>query len=792
MAKYNLSVIDLGQPTPKIGSIDTHSGFGATSKLAIKAHQLFQSHQLNDSPNYSAEVSIIYSIHFKRTVFNIAGRMDGFYQEQPARIEEIKTAFDPFQLIDTLAENYFTHPYWLQLQIYGYIHWLKTNTIPQLNLLIISLRNQKKTYPLFIDFDLNAFEQWLDMRLDELITEIKESKQRIIRRKKQSIKLVFPFENPRRYQKELMESVTSAMSKKKPMLFQAPTGLGKSIAILYPALKESLYRGQKTIYLTPKNSQHQIALNTVRLLQSKGSACKSLILTAKKKLCMKNEPICNSKHCEFANNHYSKCTANNLLKKVHKRKNADERFFKKLATDYQICPYELQMDSIPLFDVVIGDYNYVFSSTQSNSRITTMLLGERQKPNLVIDEVHNLPQRGMDYFSPSLAVKFFETYLTILTNYPALFQKKLTKIVNQCITTIRQCALPAINKIHLVKVSIQSFKQQEEALNKFLSYYLESDLTIEINDPILKLCNYWSEFTAALELINPDDDEFFISYDPVQAILKINCADASSFLKEHYNNFQQVIGFSATLKPFNYYSQLIGLNTPNLYTEEFSTPFSSDNRKLLLIPQVSTKYNNRQANYAKIVAVITRISSIRPGNYFIFFPSFDFLEQVFQQMTVPLPFTVLRQERKMTALDIKNLLNKLHQEDTHHLFFAVQGGVFSEGLDYIGELAIGAFIVGPSLPSFSWEREQMKKYYETRYNAGQAYAYIYPAMAKSIQAAGRVIRTETDKGLIVLLDNRFLHPLYNQCMPNDWFTQSPQELVSQSILKDVELFWTTI
>lgn len=788
MKKYNLSVNELALPSPREGSIDTYSGLGPTSKLAIKAHQKFQAIQHKQHAHYCSEVITLHSIPYKRFVFNISGRMDGVYYGDPVRIEEIKTAFEPQKLIELLAENYFTHPYWLQLQVYGYIHWLKTKTIPKLNLLIISLRHHK-THSLSLDFNIELFEQWLDRRFSELAADIHEAKKRIERRKKHSAKLIFPFEQPRAHQKELIESVVQGMHYKKPMLIQAPTGLGKTMGILFPTLKESLSRGQKTIYVTPKNTQHQIALNTVRLLQSKKVAFKSLTLTSKKKLCMKNEPICNSKKCEFAENHYSKCAANNLLEQAKKQKNLNADYFKELAKTYYICPYELQMECIPYVDVVIGDYNYVFSITHANSRIAAIPLGEVEKPNLVIDEVHNLPARSMDYFSPQLAVKFFEFYLNALDKYPQPFQQKLKNIVSQCINTIHQCAVPGVLKPHLAKVSERAFKEQEEILNQFLSEYLESDIRIEAEDPILKLCNYWSEFTAALEFVGEGHEEFFIFFDPSKNILKISCCDASNYLREHYPNFQQIIGFSATLKPFAYYSQLIGLNQPNLQTKEFSSPFSQKNRKLIFIPQVSTKYKDRQSNYLKIVEVIKRITVLKPGNYFIFFPSFEFLEHVFRHMITPPNFKLIRQERLMNAAESRSLLKKLHQLDTNHLFFAVQGGIFSEGIDYVGDLAIGAFIVGPPLPIFDWEREQMKNYYDARYKEGKEYAYIYPAMAKAIQAAGRVIRTETDKGLIVLLDNRFLHPTYSQCMPKDWFDQTSGELVSQSILKEIASFW---
>lgn len=210
---------------------------------------------------------------------------------------------------------------------------------------------------------------------------------------------------------------------------------------------------------------------------------------------------------------------------------------------------------------------------------------------------------------------------------------------------------------------------------------------------------------------------------------------------------------------------------------------------MLIIPQISSKYRDRVTHSFKIKEAVLRITSLKPGNYFIFFPSFDFLERVYSLFSSSTDFTLLKQTRKMAQNEVANLIRKLHSNDTNHLIFAVQGGMFAEGIDYIGNLAIGAFIVGPPLPMFDWEREQMKQYYEARYKTGEEYSYIYPAMAKAVQAAGRVIRTETDKGIIVLMDDRFLLSSYSKCMPTDWFIEHPKELISTSILKDVANFW---
>ncbi len=422
-------------------------------------------------------------------------------------------------------------------------------------------------------------------------------------------------------------------------------------------------------------------------------------------------------------------------------------------------------------------------------RIIELQPGETEKPNLIIDEVHNLPHRSMEYYSPTLEANFFIQLQNALEKYPHAFQKKLDKALADCLWIISNCAIPNRNSSHLIECPQREFKKQEEKLNELLNAYLESELTIEDNDPVLKLINYWSDFTAALDFVSQGNAAFFTSFDPAPQRISISCCDASNFLKDYYRNFAQVIGFSATLKPFNYYSQLIGLSEFKLKTQEFMSPFLKERRKLMIIPQISSKYSDRARSYPKIMDAITRITAIKPGNYFIFFPSFDFLDKVFILFKSLSSFQLIRQEKGMREVEVKDLLNRLHRKKMNHLFFAVQGGMFAEGIDYAGDLAIGAFIVGPPLPQYNWEREQMKLYYENQYHRGKEYAYIYPAMAKAVQAAGRVIRSESDAGLIILFDNRFLEPSFSQCMPSDWFMEDPKELVSKSILNDIKEFW---
>ncbi|HXV22602.1 MAG TPA: helicase C-terminal domain-containing protein, partial [Desulfuromonadales bacterium] len=284
---------------------------------------------------------------------------------------------------------------------------------------------------------------------------------------------------------------------------------------------------------------------------------------------------------------------------------------------------------------------------------------------------------------------------------------------------------------------------------------------------------------------------FFTTFHPhpTGGTVKITCCDASAMLEDCYGGYEQVVGFSATLKPFDYYVRLSGLDAAKVRTAEFASPFPKERRKLLIIPQVSTRYSRREGNYARIAEAVQRITTLRRGNYFVFLPSFDFLERVAALFRPPEGFTVLRQERSMKAAAVDAIVEALRSQDVPTIVFAVQGGSFSEGVDYAGETVIGAFVVGPPLPSYDLEREQMREYYQRQYGAGFDYAYVIPAMAKAVQAAGRVIRSETDRGLIVLMDSRFVEPEYARSMPGDWFEAEATELVSDGILRDVNAFW---
>ncbi|HYA88444.1 MAG TPA: ATP-dependent DNA helicase [Nitrospirota bacterium] len=786
-----IAIRDFAIPVPRTGSIEVHSGYGRAAAEGREIHIRAQKKRAKSDSAYEAEVMLSRAFDRDRYRFSIAGRMDGIFRHDPPKIEEIKTSFNIRELANRLAGNQMAHPYGLQLLTYGYFYWLEHRVLPVLSFHLVSNRT-RESCDLEIAFDKPAYESWLDIRLDELVLYARKAEKHSRHRRKVAAAFPFPFQGPRPGQIELMHTIEAGMQEGNPMLIQAPTGLGKTVGVLYPLLKEALSRGQKVVYLTPKNSQHAVAENTITRFQDAGAKLKSLTITAKGKICFKNEPLCNPDYCEYARDYYAKVYQHGILDLLAKKRKLKAQVFRTLGETYTVCPFELQFEGAQEADIVICDYNYVFAPRSCFGRMTEVGIDQKGKPNLVIDEAHNLPARAMDYYSPALSSSTLEQMRSGMRALLPLFRAEAEELLDSCIRVIVSCSPGKIAKPVKISPAIEQFVEQDIRLRSFLSRYLDSDVAIQPRDVVMRLSFYWSEFTEALEYVgDPDHQEFFTTFHPhaTGGIVKITCCDASPMLTDCYNEFERVVGFSATLKPFAYYAKLSGLDPETVHKAEFPSPFPKENRKLLIIPQVSTRYSAREHNYLRISDAIRRIAALREGNYFAFFPSFEFLGRVFDLFEPPGGFTVLRQERDMNAFRVEDIQQQLKEGIDPTIVFAVQGGVLSEGVDYPGESVIGAFIVGPPLPNYDLEREQMREYYERKYGAGFAYAYAIPAMAKAIQAAGRVIRSETDRGLIVLMDSRFVQPGYSRSMPADWFESAANELVSESIVKDVSEFW---
>lgn len=780
-----IAVTEFALPAPRTGSIEVHSGYGLLAEKGGEVHGLVQARRAARTEGYATERPSLATFERGGRKFLVAGRLDGFVDGLIPRIEEIKSTANVEELRRRLVSGD-DHPYLLQLRSYGYFHWKATGVEPELVLVLASTRT-RETEEIPVALDRWRYEAWLERRLDELVVEAAEFEKAEKRRKKAAASFKFPFDPPRRGQLELAAAVERACADGAPLLVQAPTGLGKTAGVMAPALKEALSRGQKLIYVTPKNSQHAAAEDAVDRLQAGGQAVRSLTINAKSKMCFKEETICNPEYCEYARDHYKKTADHGLIARLSKKKNLRPRTFREFGKKYEVCPFELQLETAASRDVIVCDYNYVFSPRNARGRLTGGLFKKNARPNLVIDEAHNLPSRATDYFSPALSAPELAALGPRLALLPAGVRGEAEKALERALELIESARPGGARGAVEVNLDPKPFLEHQEELARLLTKRLESPAGIGGDDPVLFLAHAWSEFAEAL---GREGEEFRTTFTPQAngGVLRIVCCDAAKFLGEAYAAFANVVAFSATLKPFDYSRRLLGLDGKDAATAEFTSPFPRGNRKLMVIPQVSTKWNDRARESAKIADGIARIVKLRRGNYFVFFPSFAFMEQVLA-LTKLEGFVVLKQEREMKSARVAEILERLRAADRPTVVFGVQGGVFSEGVDYPGDMLIGVIVVGPALPSFDFERELRRDYYERKYGEGFDYAYAYPAMAKVVQSAGRVIRSETDRGLIVLMDRRFVQDSYVKSMPADWIEGDVRALVPARVTAEVEGFW---
>lgn len=807
MTIVRLSVTEFAEKSVLTGDIDERRLLMQVDpELGVEIHQLIQAKLAVELPGYKSECKLEHLVGIEDVAFEISGRIDGMWLERSSEkstmvIDEIKSTWSIARLKTNLELDP-EHPYLMQTRLYGWI-FSQTDERPfTLQLRLVSAVDHTEEI-VAVSFDRPQFESWFEQRKKDLYQLWQESVAWKERAKAESKKLKFPYTLTRAGQESLRADVETACKSKKNLLAQAPTGIGKTAGIMFPALTHAMGRGDKLFYVTPKNSQQREAESFVRKLHKRKRDIKSLTLTAKSKICMLDtEPTCRPDLCAYARGHYDKVNTHGLLAHLKTKRIVDRTTLQSLAKEYEVCPWELARQIAPWVDVIIGDYHYGLAPQGHIIDIATRPFDDKAKPILAIDEAHNLAERSLDWYS------------IILSDIPEVLIKSLKKPLRKALYSIntwfdrhrplrgqvtRSFQIQELNVLleqwskHMPQVIAALYQKEDEGSS---GESTNSESTESAN-----LIQLWFEWLGAHELLTSGHDVFFAmaTSDQPVAKLHLHCVHAGPFLAESFQRFRSVLAFSATLKPFHYHLAMWGQTNPATVDQkewlckEYPSPFGAENRCIIAIPQISTRYRERSRQVPRIAEVIHRVTSEHAGNYIVFFPSFELLGQVatfWQESSYASGLPLVQQPRMAKPSWVQQILN--HLESTQGtLIFAVQGGVLSEGIDLPHEQLIGAIIVGPALPTVSPEREEMRRMFAAQGEDGFAMAYIHPAMAKSVQSAGRVIRTETDRGVIVLLDDRFLDPTYTASLPEDWLPTSHEirDLVPKSIITRLREFW---
>ncbi|SHD77988.1 ATP-dependent DNA helicase [Schnuerera ultunensis] len=775
--QIKVSVRNLVEFVLRSGDID-NTFMGSTRAVeGTRAHQKVQN---SYGEEYTPEVALRHILNYEDFTIEIEGRADGILKtDENIIIDEIKSTIRP---LDELDEDY-NQLHWAQGKCYGYMY-AKENKIDEINIQLtyynIEWEETRKcikyyTFKELEEFFLGLIEEyveWANMTFYWQMVRDAAIKE-----------LSFPFKNYRKGQRKLAVAVYETILNEKNLFAQAPTGIGKTISTIFPSIK-AIGEGiaSKVFYLTAKTITRQVALNSIGQMAWKGLRIKSIFITAKEKICLNEEVKCNPRDCPYAKGHYDRVNQA-IMDVLEKQDMMTREIIVEYAQLHQVCPFEFSLDLSLWSDVIICDYNYAFDPNVSLKRFFE---GNGNDYIFLIDEAHNLVDRSRDMFSAQITKEPF-------IKYKRLFREKfpnVSKAFNNCNN--------AMNKVKREHVSNKDFYYQKEEITdiyspinkliKELEEWLINEKGHGLHEEIQEL---YFELLRFIKIADFYDKRYVTYIEPMgkDMLLKLFCIDPSYLLSEILKKVRAAIFFSATLTPLDYYRDVLGGDEED-YIIRFSSPFPKDNLCLLVGDTISTKYKDRDKTYLNVVEYIEEFVSQKKGNYFIFFPSYKYMEQVYLNFVDRNPdIRTIIQESFMTEEDREKFLNRfnLETEDTM-VAFGVLGGIFSEGIDLIGDKLIGAVIVGVGLPQICFERDIIREYFQSENGLGYEYAYMYPGMNKVLQAAGRVIRSEKDKGAILLIDERFGIIKYKRLYPKEW---SHYKRVANSKLIRVKLmeFW---
>lgn len=786
-SEIKISVRNLVEFVLRGGDLDTKFMTSTRAVEGTRIHQKLQ--KLNKKKfseigkEYLAEVALVHKFEQEGLSFIIEGRADGIIipseddSDSNVAIDEIKTTT---QLLEDIDIEY-NHLHWAQAKCYGYIYAFQNDKLNMdIQLTYCDVENEdikvfKKSFSYeelheFFQDVINRYYRWA--RLSEDWMKIRN----------ESIKkLSFPFDTYRKGQRELAVSVYKTIVDNKRIFVQAPTGIGKTVSTIFPAIK-AMGEGSisKIFYLTAKTITRQVAEEAVKKMRDRNLQLKTVTLTAKDKICFNKGAACNPEQCSFARGHFDRVNdaIEDILTNVDEltRDNIEE-----YARKHKICPFEFSLDLTMWSDCVVCDYNYVFDPRVSLKRFFEV----KGDYGFLIDEAHNLVDRAREMYSAELKKSVFLKLKKLMKEVNGSISKSLGKLNNYMLSMkkaledkkysvqkdLPEDMYPLLRK--LVKVSEEWLAGNEgkEGHEDLLQLYFE----------VLGFVRIWELYdNNFLTYIEDADNEVKI---------KLFCLHPGSLISQHLDKGKAAVLFSATLTPMTYFKDILGGSAED-YVIKLPSPFPKENQCLLIADTVSTRFKHRENSFTIISKLVHNMIKIKKGNYMVFFPSYKYMSDTYSRFVEAYPeVKVTIQQGDMDESQRDEFLKAFVPEPEETMVaFVVLGGIFSEGIDLKGDRLIGTAIVGVGLPQLCLERDIIKEYFDEKNGGGYDYSYTYPGMNKVLQAAGRVIRSSEDTGVVLLIDDRFSSAQYRPLFPEHWrhvrIVKNPADLVK--ILED---FW---
>lgn len=762
------------------GDIDNRKG-KLTDKEAMQlGSRIHRKIQKSMGTDYQSEVVLRFQREFPDLILAVEGRADGILErDKEVCIDEIKGTYHNLY---ELTEPIEVHK--AQAKCYA---WMYCQEHPQQTIKVQvtychmeteEIRRFPETY------EWKDLDQWFEKLIADYYRWVSFREKWRKKRNESMKQLTFPFDY-REGQKTIVSSVYRTIQSKKELFVQAPTGVGKTMSAVYPAVRavgEGL--GETIFYLTARTIARTVAEEAFSILRKQGLNYKVITLTAKEKLCILEEVDCNPSSCPRAKGHYDRINdaVFELLTSGHE---FDRETILKQSEKWNVCPYELSLDLAIWVDAVICDYNYVFDPRVHLRRF----FGEGTKGEylFLIDEAHNLAERGREMYSADLCKEDFLALRKKVKSVSGKLNRYLSRCNQQLLELKRDCDV-AYQEIEYPGAFVISLLNLQGELENFL----EENHDLELQKEVLEFYFLVRTFLNITDLLD-ENYVIYMYHDEEQHFhIKLFCVNPANNLQQFIQKGHAAVFFSATLLPIGYYKRLLGSDDGQDYAIYIDSPFPKENRKIMISREVSSRYNRRgYEEYFKIADMIGKAVRSKRGNYMIFFPSYQMMDAVYDIYQEKIGFDgdicFQKQNARMDESERETFLNAFHDEKQITVGFCIMGGIFSEGIDLIGERLIGAIVVGTGIPGIGSEREILMRYYDKHDGKGFDYAYRYPGMNKVLQAAGRVIRTDKDRGIILLLDDRFLTYEYQQLFPREW---SDYTLCTRDNLNtQLELFW---
>ena len=781
--QIRISVRELVEFVLNSGDIDNRRTAGAKKEAMQEGSRLHRKIQKQMGAGYQAEVTMRHVVQEECFCILVEGRADGVLSEPGGFvIDEIKCVYMD---ISRLEEPVKVHM--AQAMCYGYF-WCTEKDLEGIGVQITYCSMETEEIRRFRkEYSFEELKEWFQGLIHEYLKWAEYRYRHDLRRAASLKELAFPFPY-RKGQKELAVNVYRAIARGRNLYIQAPTGIGKTLSVIFPSLKamgEGM--GDKLFYLTAKTVTRRVAEEAFSILRTRGLFFSAVTITAKEKLCFLEQPSCNPEDCPYAKGHYDRVN-DAVFDIIHQESAITRERILTYAEKHRICPFEFCLDISSWVDGIICDYNYVFDPNVRLKRYFAE--GGKGEYLFLVDEAHNLVSRGREMYSAALV----KEDVLLAARLVKSRSPRLARLLNACNKTLlemkRQCENYAVleNVDFLIYQVRETYGVMEEFMEEnpeFEDRELVLDFYFQVRD-FLNTADYMDEGYEIYSQLK-EDGTFAVN---------LFCIDPSGRLRACMDQGISTILFSATLLPMPYYKELLS-GEPDGYAIYAQSPFPRENRLLLVGRDVSSRYSRRNSReYRKAASYIQKVVGARAGNYMIFCPSYQYMDQIAQILlaeTDPEQTHILVQESHMDEAAREAFLEEFYQTQPEGqkkrslAALCVMGGIFGEGIDLKEESLIGVVIIGTGIPQVCPRQDILRRYFDERGKPGFSYAYQYPGMNKVMQAAGRVIRTVKDEGVIVLLDDRFLWPDYLALFPREWSDYCPVTL--SDVEKKLCDFW---